>query len=181
MPTQLSEPIEEKVRQYFVDNIRTGEIEGYDPTQTDESASDFLPITADWSMRGDYYPIISVRETDGPTIPNSGNTNFNGMQGDGSGPNQYYIQPVTVSAQAVQVPSGGGYRNSTDAKKIVRELYDEAHHQIQTNIGAIDSEIEFAGMTPPTTTRSTEETDSGNTITRIQKQGVCNVGVIDEP
>jgi len=178
MPQKLSERPEELARQFVVDSIRPGEIQGYDPQQDDPQATDFLPITSDWSLRGSYYPFVSIRETDGPTVPNSGNTNYNGLQGDGSGVNQYTVYNILVSAQAVQ---GGAYLNGVDHTTIVTDIYDEIHHQIQNNTEDAVSEALFTGMTPATITRDTEETDSGNTQTWIQAQGSISMGVIDEP
>lgn len=181
MPSELSERPEELVRQYLTDSLRPAEIEGYDPNQTDTSQSDFLPITNDWSYRGDYYPIISVRETDGPSIPNAGNTNYNGVQGNGSGNNQYTIYPITVSCQAVQVDGTSPYRNSTSAETLVFKLYNECHAQVQEADSSAITDAIFIGMTPPTVTRSNEETDSGSTITWLQRQGTINMGVLNTP
>jgi len=178
MPSKLSDRPEELVRQFLTDNIRPGEIHNYDPQQTDTTATDFLPVTSDWSFRGDYYPIISVREDDGPTVPNSGNTNYNSVQGDGSGPNQFAVYPLTVSCQAVQE---GAYLNGVSAEDLVQDLYAECKDRIQNNAGADLGGGQLLGMTPPTTTRSTDEPDSGDTITWIQKQGVVRFSVVDEP
>lgn len=176
MPQKLSERPEELVAQFLRDNLRPAEIEGYNPQQTDPQETDFLPITSDWSFRGDYYPLISVRETDGPTIPNSGNTNYNGI--GPNGPNQYTIYPITISCQAVQE---GSYLNSTEAETLVHDLYQECHHQIQNNATTAINESLFVGMTPATVTRSTDEADSGSTISWIQRQGTIRMGVINTP
>jgi len=176
MPSKLSERPEELVRQFLADNIRSSEIYGYDPQQTDTTATDFLPVTSDWSFRGDYYPIISVRETDGPTVPNSGDTNYNGL--GPNGPNQYAIYPINISVQAVQE---GAYLNGVSAEDLVYDLYQECHHQVQNNATTAVSEALFVGMTPPTVTRSTDEPDSGDTITWLQRSGTINMGVIDTP
>lgn len=177
MPTKLSETPEEKIRQFLTDNIRSSEIQGYDPNQTDTQSTDFLPVTSNWSDYGDYYPMIYVGEEDGPTVPNSGNTGFNGFQADGSGPNQWNIKNITLSVQAVEE---GSYLNGTDAKTLINELYQECHHQIQNNPTAL-AETEHIGITPPTWTKNQEETDSGSTITWLQAQGTVYMGVIDEP
>jgi len=183
MPTALSHPPEELLRQFLADNIDPSNVQGYDPQQTNPDAADFLPVTSDWSFRGDHYPIIAVRETDGPVIPNSGTTNYNGVQGDGSGPNQYYVQPVTVSCQAVQSKDGDGarYLNGTKAETLVKQFYDECHRLVQNNATTAIDEILVTGMTPPTTTRNNEETDSGSTITWIQKQGTVSVNILNTP
>ena len=181
MPQTLSERPEELVRQHLVDTIRPAQVQGYDPQQTDETATDFLPITSDWSTRGDYYPIIVVQEQDGPTLPNSGNTNYNGVQGSGGGPNQYTIYPITVSVQAVELEGSASYLNGTTAREIVHDIYSEVHTQIQTNSTSAVSEALFVGLTPPTVTRSTEETDSGSTLEWYQRQGTCNMGVLNTP
>lgn len=177
MVQKLSERLEEQVRQYITDNIRPTEIEGYDPQQTDPTASDFLPTTCDWSQYGDTYPVIVVQETDGPVIPNSGNTNSNGIQGDGSGVNQYAVHPVTISVQAVQ---GDSYRNSTDYDDLVQSIYAEVKFQFK-DVDAVSDGIFTGTLTPPTATRSTDETDSGSTETWYQHQGTLPVGILYEP
>jgi hypothetical protein len=156
-------------------------MQSYDPQQTDTSQSDFLPVTRDWSTFGDTYPIIVVQETDGPTLPNSGNTNYNGLQGDGSGPNQYTIYPINVSVQAVELEGTGSYLNGTSAREIIHDIYQEVHHQIQNNVGDAIGEALFVGMTPATVTRNTEETTSGSTLEWYQRAGTINMGVINEP
>ena len=178
MPQSLSERAEELVRQHLIDAIRPTEIHGYDPRQTNRSETDYLPVSCDWSNRGDHYPIIIVQENSGPQIPNSGNTGFNGQMGDGSGPTQYTIKNVTVSCQTLE---GGAYLGGVNYDDLVKALYDECHHQFQNNTETAVSEALFAGMTPPTYSRNTEETDSGSTITWMQAQGTVNVGVLDTP
>lgn len=181
MPQKLSEPPEELLRQFLTDNIRPTEIEGYDPTQTDETASDFLPVTSSWNKFGDTYPIIFVGEQNGPTVPNSGETGFNGLQGDGSGPNIYNIKNVTVSCQAVELENSSAYRNGVSASALAYTLYQECLHQIQNNSETAISEAVFVGMTPSTQTKNSEETDSGSTLQWIQRQGTAYIGVINEP
>ena len=181
MPQKLSERPEELVRQFLVESLRPAEIEGYDPQQTDETATDFLPITSDWSFQGDYYPVISVRETDGPILPNSGNTNYNGIQGDGSGPNQYTVFPINIAVQAVQAANGMGYRNGTSARDITFQIYQECNDRIQNNVTSAVDEALFVGMTPPTVTRSNTEANGGSTTTWIQQAGTINLGVLNTP
>lgn len=181
MPQKLSERPEELLRQFLTDNLTPSEMQGYDPQQTDETATDFMPVTSSWNKWGDVYPIIAVTEQDGPTIPNSGTTNFNGLQGDGSGPNQYTVYNITVSCQAVELENSGSYRNSTSADDLVDDLYQEVHATIQNNATTAISEALFVGLTPPTQTRSSEEADSGSTLNWIQRQGTCAMGVINEP
>jgi len=185
MVTKLSGPIEEQVRQYITDNIRPGEIEGYDPTQTDFTADDHLPVTSDYSRWGDVYPAVFVREGDdagSPSVPNSGNTGFNGLQGDGSGVNQYTIYNVLVSVQAVKPAEDVDvYLNKVSAENLVFDIYQEIHQQVQQNAEDALSEALFTGITPPSVTRSNDSTDSGSTATWIQRQGTITVGVINEP
>jgi len=178
MPSKLSGPPEEQVRQYLADTLRPTEIEGYDPQQTDQTATDFLPVTNDWSYRGDYYPIIFVGEQESPTVPNSGQTGYNGLQSDGSGPNITNRKNITVSCQAVQ---GGAYLNQVDADDLVYTLYQEVKHQIQNNPASAISDALYLGITPSTQTRSSDETDSGSTENWVQRAGTIYMGVIDEP
>jgi len=181
MPPELSERPEELIRQFLTDNIRPAEIEGYDPTTTNTDASDFLPITNSWSRFGDHYPVIVTRETNGPTVPNSGETNFQSV--GQNGPNQFVVYNVTVSCQAVEsrdvdVPV---YRNQTRSAELVKELYDECRTQVQQNAADGVSEATFIGMTPATQTRSSEERDSGSTLEFVQRQGTVSMGVLNTP
>jgi len=176
MSQKLSQRPEESVRQFLVDNLRSGEMEGYDPQQTNRQETDFLPVTTDWSTRGEYYPLISIREQDSPQVPNSGNTGYNGQQGDGSGPNIYNIKNITVSCQATE---GGAYLNSVDYDELVFTLYQEVQHQIQTNATTGITEAQWLGVTPPTYTRDAGE--DGGTGVFMQAQGTINFGYIDSP
>lgn len=179
MPQALDSRAEEKVRQFLVDAIRPAQVQGYDPQETDPTASDFLPITNDWSDFGDTYPLIVVQETDGPTVPNSGTTNANGLKPTG-GLNQMAVYNVTVSCQAVQMNGQGAYRNNTDFDDLVEELYAECFYQFQNTRQAVNGSLWTGLLPPPTQTRNQEETDSGSTITFVQRQGSVPVGVINE-
>ena len=123
MPTKLSEPIEDRLRDWLETNLRASEMEGYDPDQTwseDSPPDNALIITTNWDDYGDFYPIIVVTDNDeSAALPNSGETNFNGLQGDGSGPNQQANQPITVSCQAVE---GQDYLNDTPPKLVAFQL-----------------------------------------------------------
>ena len=181
MPPKLSEAPEDTLRDFFETNIRPAEVEGYDPNQTwstDNPPNDALVITTNWDNYGDFYPIIVVNQTDSPVLPNSGNTNYNGVQGDGSGRNQYHVDPVTVSCQAVE---GRDYLNGTNPKEVARLLYAECHAQIQDNSSAVSNEFIFAGMTQPTLTKSNTEENGTSTDTWYQWQGTVDVGIIDTP
>lgn len=173
MPSKLSEPVEDKVREYIVNNITPSEIEGYDPTQSDTTKSDFILVTSDNDNYGDYYPMIFVSENTGPTLPNSGNTNANGMQGDGSGSNQYAIFDVQIQVQAVE---GGPYRNSVSYDGLVATIYSELHDILDGEI-QLDPGVRMQRLTPPTQTRSSDEADSGSTETWIQRSGTVPVHV----
>lgn len=185
MVTTLTEPVEEQLRQFITDEIRPAEIEGYDPQQTDPTADDHLPVSSDYSQWGDAYPAVFVREGDGaggPTVPGSGNTGYNGLQGDGSGVNQTAIYNVLVSVQAVKPAEDMDmYLNGVRAETLVFKIYQEIHQQIQTNAEDALSEALFVGLSPPTVTRDNEGTDSGSTATWVQRQGTATVGVINEP
>jgi len=185
MPTKLTDPVEEQVRQFITDNIRPAEIEGYDPTQTDPTADDHLPVSSDYSQWGDAYPAVFVREGDGaggPTVPNSGTTGYNGLQGDGSGVNQTAVYNVSVSVQAVKPAEDMTmYLNGVGAEELVFEIYQEIHQQVQQNAEDALSEALFVGLSPPTVVRDNETTDSGSTATWIQRSGTASVGVINEP
>lgn len=172
MPQKVTEPLEAQIRQYLVDNIRPAEMHGYDPQQTDPTAADILPISNDWSDYGDTYPVIVVQENNGPTIPNSGNTNVNGIQGDGSGTNQTAVHPITISVQATQ---DGDYLNNVDYQTLVTDIYAECRFQLK-DVDAVSNALYTGDMTPPTQTRSNEETDSGSTVTWLQRQGTVPVG-----
>jgi len=176
MPSKLSERPEELVRQYLTDNLTPSEMQGYNPQQTDPTASDFLPVTTNWSDWGDTYPKIVVTEREGPQIPNSGSTNANGMGPNGT--NQYSVHNVTLSCQAVE---GESYRNGVEAEDLVHDLYSEVHSTLQNAPDAIGEALWTGLPTPPTTTTSQDETDSGSTVTWIQRQGTVPVGVLYTP
>lgn len=179
MVQKLSERCEELLRQFLTDNIRPAEIQGYDPNQSNSDASDFMPITTDWSDWGSTYPKIVVQENNGPTIPGGGQTNYTGLQGDGSGVNQYAIHNITLSVQAKQ---DGDYLNSTEYDDLLHDIFEECRYQCRSNASQGIAESQFIGDPgPPVQTRSTEETDSGSTLTWVQRQSTVPVGVQYEP
>lgn len=177
MPQKLSEPIEDQVRKYIVENITPSNIEGYDPKQTDTTKQDFILVTSDNDDWGDYYPLIYVSEQDGPTVPNSGNTNANGLQSDGSGTNQTTVYPITVSVQALE---NGPYLNGVSYDDLVFTIYQEIHSLFGGGVNLTDS-LWVGELTPGTQTRSTDEPDSDSTDTWCQRQGTLSVGVIYTP
>ncbi len=179
MPSKLSERPEELVRQYLSDHLTPSEMQGYNPQQTDPTASDFLPVTSNWSDWGDTYPKIVVTEREGPQIPNAGSTNTNSIQGDGSGSNQLATHNITVSCQALE---GEDYQNGVDAEALVHDLYQEVKATGQNNAPvALASGVWMAVPTPPTWTENEDETDSGSTRTWVQGQGTVPVTVLDTP
>jgi len=139
--------------------------------------SDYILVTSDNDDYGDYYPLIYVSEQDGPTIPNSGNTNANGLQGDGSGTNQTTTYPITISVQAVE---NGPYLDNIDYDDLVFEIYQEIHSLFGGEV-SIDETLYVGELSPGTQTRSSDETDSGSTDTFVQRQGTLPVGVIYTP
>lgn len=185
MTTTLTEPIEEQVRQFLTDNIRPAQIEGYDPTQTDPTADDHMPVTSDYSQWGDVYPAVFVRESSGaggPILPNSGNSGYNSLQGDGSGVNQRAVYQIEVSVQAVKPPEDiGVYLNNVKAEDLVFKIYQECHQQVQQQAGRGLGDADTLGMTPATVTRSNSDTDSGSTNTWIQREGTIFASVLNEP
>lgn len=183
MPSQLSERPEELIRQWLTDNIRPGNIQGYDPTLTDETDSAWMPVTSSWNKFGDTYPKIVVTESNSPTVPNSGNTGFNGLQSDGSGPNAYTIPNITLSCQAVELEDSSAYLNGVAADDLAYQLYQECHDLLQNNVISAINEALYTSLTPPdgTQTRNSEETDSGSTLNWIQRQGQVQMGYINEP
>lgn len=179
MPQELSERPEELIRQWLVDNLESSQMHGYDPQQTNPSATDFIPVTSDWSNRGNFYPLIYIGENDGPTIPNSGNTNSNGLQGDGSGVNQTATHTITLS---VQVMEGGAYLDGTEFDNLAQDIYSHIHSKLQTAAPKTISEGLFTGVpTPPTPTRNQEQNENGSTETWYQLQGQIPFGVIYTP
>lgn len=182
MPTTLTDRPEETIRQFLTDNIVPANIHGYDPTQTDSTATDFLPITCDWSDFGDTYPKVVVQENESATVVGGGVTNATGLQGDGSGVNQYSIQPISVSVQAVQLDGTSAYLDSTEYDDLTHDIYEECHRVIQATAPGTLSEVDWVGPpTPPTQTRSSDETDSGSTITWTQRQGTVPVAFTRTP
>jgi len=182
MPSKLSQRPEESIRQFLVDNIRKSEIQSYDPRQTDTSQADYLPITSAYNRWGETFPMVWVGEQDGPTLPDSGESGFNSIRGDGGGPNQYQIHNITVSVQTTQSENGAGYLNQTNYDDLAFQIYQEIHTQIQTNANAEATaldELAFVGMTPSTPLKDPgEDGDTGNFY---QEQGTVFAGFLDEP
>jgi len=176
MPSKLTQRPEESVRQFLVDNLQPAEIEGYDPKQTNTGATDYMPVTTDYSRWGETFPMIWVGEQNGPQVPNAGNTGFNGFQGNGNGPNIYNIKNITVSCQTTE---GGAYLNSVDYDDLAFSLYQEVQHQVQNNATTGIAEAEWIGVTPPTYLRDSGE--DGDTSAFYQAQGTVNFGYIDTP
>jgi len=172
MPQKLTERPEETIRQYLVDTLDPADIEGYDPQQTDTTATDFLPISNSWSKWGDYYPFIYVAEDSDPTVVGGGETNATGLQGDGSGVNQYAIHTVTIS---VQVAEGGAYRNGVEYDDLAQTIYSEVHHELQKT-ETIGDALWVGVPTPPTPTRNPGENDS-DTLNWFQLSGTVPYSV----
>lgn len=156
MPQTLSENPEELVRQLLTDEWIPSNTEGYDPTTTDTTASDFLPISTDWNT-GDIYPIITVTNND-PTVPGGGETNVTGKQGDGSGNNQRRLETMQLTVQA----SGDtDYLNDVTAHQICETLYNEAFRVLWDNQSAPnDDDIWNYFVTPATHTVEKSDTSS---------------------
>jgi len=182
MPTKLSEPIEDRLREWIEANIRPSEVDGYDPNQTwpeDNPPNDALIVTTNWDEYGDFYPVVVVTDDDnGAVVPNSGETNFNGLQGDGSGVNQTTTQPVTISCQATE---GQDYLSGDGPKLTAFRLAQEVHQLFQDNAEGVDSDYLFNGATPPVHTRSNTEENGDSTDTWHQYQFTVDVGYVNTP
>jgi len=182
MPQQLSQRPEESIRQFLVDNIRSAQIQGYDPQQTNPSATDYLPITSDYSRWGETFPMVWVGEQSEATTPGGGESGYNSMQGDGSGPNFYEIHSITVSVQTTETENGSGYLNQTDYDTLAFQIYQEIKQQVQNNANAETTALDpftFVGITPSTPTR--EATEEGDTAAFYQEQCQIFAGVLDTP
>jgi len=178
MPQKLSEPIEDQIREYVVNNIQPSEIQGYDPTQNDTTASDFILVTSDNDNYGDYYPLIFVSNNQDATVPGGGETNITSVQGDGSGNNQNAQYGVTIQCQAVE---NGPYLNNTAYDQLAFELYQEVKYQIAQADASDFNDFQYVGQLPPSPNeRSSDEQDS-STETWIQYAGTFPVGVIFNP
>lgn len=156
MPQTLSDNPEEKVRQLLTDGWDPDNTEGYDPTETDPDADEFLPISTDWKS-GDTYPIVTVTGND-PTVPGGGDTNITGKQGDGSGNNQRRLETMQLTVQA----SGDSeYINDLGAHEVVELLYNEAFRVVWDNQNAPDdSEVWNYFVSPATHTGPDNSDDS---------------------
>lgn len=171
MPSKPSERIEEKVRQFLIDTLTGTGLHGYNPRQQNRSSTDYLPVTCDWSKRGSTYPLIFVGEQSGPTIPNSGNTNANGMSNGGV--NQTAVHTITISVQTME---GGAYLDSMDYDDLAHDLYWEVHDVLQDAApNAIDEALYSGVPTPPTPSRN-PQSDSDDTDAWYQNQGTVPVG-----
>jgi len=176
MPSKLTQRPEESIRQFLVDNIRSSEIETYDPTQTNPQANDYLPITTDYSRWGETFPMVWVGEQDSPTVPGGGESGYNSIDGSGNGPNIYEIHNITVSVQTMETDSGAGYLNQTDYDTLAFQIYQEIKHQIQNNSTDL-APFSFLGITPSTPLR-----DAGtDTSSFYQEQATIYAGFLDTP
>lgn len=174
MPQKLSEKVEDQLRKYLVNNIRPSEIEGYDPTQSDTTASDFILVTSDNDNYGDYYPLIFVSNNSGTSVPGGGETNVTSIQGDGSGHNQRARYTPEIQCQAVE---NGPYRNNTDYDDLAFTLYQEVKYQIKQATAADIADFSSIGeLTPAPIDRSSDEQDS-STETWAQYAGTVPIDV----
>jgi len=174
MPPKLSAPIEDQLREYIVNNIRPSEIEGYDPTQSDTTASDFILVTSDNDNYGDYYPLIYISNNAGTSVPGGGDTNITSIQGDGSGNNQRAQYTPTIQCQAVE---NGPYRNDTAYNQLAFELYQEVKFQLKEASASDFTDFSSVGeLEPADIDRSSDEQDS-STETWAQYAGTVPIEV----
>jgi len=174
MPQKLTEPVEDQVRKYLVDALRPSEIEGYDPTEGDGTAADYILVTSDNDNYGDYYPMIFVSNNDGASVIDGGETNISSIQGDGSGNNQNAQYSVTIQCQAVE---NGPYLNNTDYDQLAFELYQEVKFQLKEADNTDFTDFTYIGeLTPAPIDRSSNEQDN-STETWSQYAGTVPVGV----
>jgi len=181
MPSKLKSRPEQLLRDFLADTIDPTEIHGYDPQQTDQTANDFLPIVTDWSDRGDYFPVIVVSEENDPQVPSGGTLPYNGIQGNGSGPNQHTVYNPLVSCQAVELDGSSAYLDGVDADTLAFDLYQEVHSKIQNNGNTAITDALDVGLTPSTQLRTSNETDSGSTLEFVQRQGTASIEVLNTP
>ncbi len=175
-PKTLSETPEEIVRQLITDEWGTPDVPtgGYDATQTDPDATDFLPVTTNWAGFGNTYPVISLTNND-PTVPGGGDTNVTGVQGDGSGPNQRRFETMTMTVMASE-RDDGDYQGE-DAHSIVKILYDHAFQVVWNNQHA-PNHSEINGFYP---TPGTHTTPSDDSTTAEQYSGAVTVDWLKTP
>ena len=178
MPAKLSQPVEDQVREYLVNNLRPSEIEGYDPTQSDTTAQDFILVTSDNDNYGDYYPLIYVSNNGGTSVIGGGETNVSSVQGDGSGNNQNAQYSLTIQCQAVE---NGPYLNDVAYDELAFTLYQEAKYQLnQADKSDFDGVSYVGNATPAPVERSSDEQDN-STETWSMYAGTVPVGVIFTP
>jgi hypothetical protein len=179
MPTQkLPEKVEDQVRKYLVDALRPAEIEGYDPTQGDTTAQDYILITSDNDNYGDYYPLIYVSNNAGASVIGGGDTNISSIQGDGSGNNQNAQYSVTIQCQAVE---NGPYLNDTKYDTLAFELFQEVKYQLkQADKSDFDGFSYVGELTPSGVERSSDAQDN-STETWAQYSGTVPVGALLVP
>jgi len=174
MVQKLTDRIEDQIRGYLVDNIRPAEIEGYDPTQSDTTASDFILVTSDNDNYGDYYPLIFISNNAGASVIGGGETNISSIQGDGSGNNQNAQYTVTIQCQAVE---NGPYLNGVSYDDLAFTLFQEVKFQIKQAQYSDFTDLTYIGeLTPAPVERSSSEQDN-STQTWSQFAGTVPVGV----
>lgn len=175
---KLTERVEDQIRKYLVQNIRSTEIHGYDPTQGDTTASDYILITSDNDNYGDYYPMIFVGNNAGSSVIGGGETNISSIQGDGSGNNQNAQYLVTIQCQAVE---NGPYLDDTPYDDLAFSLYQEVKYQLKQADKSDFADLEYVGeLEPANVDRSSSEQDD-STETWAQYSGAIPTGVIFTP
>ena len=178
MPQKLTEPVEDQIRKYLVGAIRPSEIEGYDPTQSDTTAQDYILITSDNDNYGDYYPLIYVSNNAGSSVIGGGETNISSIQGDGSGNNQNAQYSITLQCQAVE---NGPYLNSVSYDELAFTLYQEVKYQLNQATKADFDGFSYVGnATPAPIERSANEQDD-STESWAQYAGTVPIGTIFTP
>jgi len=117
---ELPAPPAEIIRKLLYENWDVNRTNSYDPSISDTTNDDFLPLTTDWYAFGDTYPSVVLTNFTDNTV-NGGQTGYTGLRGDGLGVNK---QTDTSGLLTIQAEDEALY-NGVDAQEILRILGNE--------------------------------------------------------
>jgi len=138
MPTRLPK----RPEQYFIDEVLLPEWQpsgavGYDVTQSDPSAEDFLPVATSLDGVGEVYPHLTVQRT---TETAGGESGYDFMTADGPGQNRTGQLLVTARAEDTEDGYKAALMNGLGEEKASETA--ESPSEALSTIGELLDEIE---------------------------------------
>lgn len=126
-----------------------------------------IPVSTNWPA-GDQYPIITLTNRD-PTIPGGGNTNYTGIQGNGTGRNQRRLENFLLT---VHTDSAETYGTSDEsAERYAWRLMEHIASIIEEHGETPNSDIHAVYMDAPEGTIPNQ----GSTEVTHQEQATVTV------